>query len=63
MLGSSHRGGGTGRAQRRCDCLGTVAAGDAGGQAAGGYHSGRDALTDSRLIDEEHKAGIEGCGV
>jgi hypothetical protein len=29
-------------------------------QPAGGQHSGRDELADSRLIDEEHEAGIAG---
>jgi hypothetical protein len=53
-------GGATGRAQRPCGGFGTVTAGDAGAQAAGGQHGGRNALTDSRLINEEYEAGIEG---
>jgi hypothetical protein len=42
---------------------GTVAASDAGTQAAGGRHGGRNELTNSRFIDEEYKAGIEGRSV
>jgi hypothetical protein len=37
----------------------TVAASDAGTQAACGRHGGRNELTNSRFIDEEYKAGIE----
>jgi hypothetical protein len=58
-MGSSQQGGGSGRAQRACGCLGTLAASDAGAQAAGGQHNGRDGLTTGRLINEDNEARVE----
>jgi hypothetical protein len=58
-MGSPHWGGGTGQVQRPRGGLGTVAASDAGTQAAGGQHGGRNEFTDSQCIDEAYKAGLK----